>query len=422
MKLKRQEGEVDWTTVLVYFALVVLGWLNIYAAVFDETIRHSLFDLGTDSGKQLIFIGTAILLIIGVLTLDFKFYDSFAYVIYFFFITLLVIVLVFGKEVAGSISWFQIGSLGFQPSEFTKFATVLALAKFLGEGHKRLDKLKDQLLAFGIVLTPFFLTMMQGDIGTAMVFGALIIVLYREGISSLYVIIGLTLVAVVILTLLVSQTIIMTIIVVVTLFIIALNPRNNKRTAVIIVSAIIITGAVRSVDFVMAEVLKPHQLNRIMVMVNPDLDPLGIGWNATQSKIAIGSGGFWGKGYLQGTQTKFDFVPAQSTDFIFCTIGEEHGWTGSLALLTLFTFLILRVMAIAERQKSTFARAYGYGVASIIFFHFVTNIGMTIGLFPTIGIPLPFISYGGSSLWSFTLLLFILLKLDSHRMQVLQRG
>ncbi len=422
MRLNRQEGEIDWTTVMVYLILVIMGWLNIYAAVFDDTVRHSLFDLGTDSGKQLVFIGAALLIIVGVLTLDFKFYDSFAYVIYFFFIALLVIVLLFGKEVAGSKSWFQIAGLGFQPSEFTKFATVLALAKFLGDGHKRLDKLKDQMLAFGIVLAPFFLTMMQGDVGTAMVFGALIIVLYREGISSLYVIIGLTLIAILVLTLLVSQTLIMITIVVITLLIIALNPRNNKRTAVVIVSAIIITGTVRSVDFVMTEVLKPHQLNRIMVMVNPNIDPLGIGWNATQSKIAIGSGGFWGKGFLQGTQTKFDFVPAQSTDFIFCTIGEEHGWIGSSVLLALFTFLILRVIAIAERQKSTFARAYGYGVAGIIFFHFVTNIGMTIGLFPTIGIPLPFISYGGSSLWSFTILLFILLKLDSHRMQVLQRG
>ena len=421
MRLNRQEGEIDWTTVLIYFALVFLGWFNIYAAVYDETVQQRLFDVGTDSGKQLIFIAAALLIIIGVLTLDFKFYDSFAYVVYFFFIALLIFVLLFGKEVAGSKSWFQIGGFGFQPSEFTKFATVLALAKFLGEGHKRLDKAKDQLLAFTIILTPFLLTLIQGDMGTALVFGALIIVLYREGLPSIYIIGGLTSIGVLVLTLLVDQTFLLIAIVVITLLVIAVSPRNNKRTAVVIVTAILITGTVKSVDFIMTEVLKPHQLNRIMVLVNPNIDPLGIGWNATQSKIAIGSGGFWGKGYLQGTQTKFDFVPAQSTDFIFCTVGEEHGWIGSLILLTLFGFLILRIIAIAERQKSTFARSYGYGVASIIFFHFLTNIGMTIGLFPTIGIPLPFFSYGGSSLWSFTILLFILLKLDSHRMQVLQR-
>ncbi len=422
MRLNRQEGEIDWTTVLVYLTLVFLGWFNIYAAVFDETVQHGLFDLETDSGKQLIFIGAAILIIVGVLALDFKFYDSFAYLIYFFFIGLLIIVLFFGKEVAGSKSWFQIGGFGFQPSEFTKFATVLALAKYLGEGHKRLDKFKGQLFAFGVVLTPLFLTMVQGDTGTAMVYGALIIVLYREGISSLYIIVGLLSIAILVLTLLVSQTLLMIVIVVITLLIIAVSPRNIKRTAVVIVSAVIITGAVKSVDFLLTEVLKPHQQNRVMAMVNPNIDPRGIGWNVTQSKIAIGSGGVWGKGYLQGTQTKFDFVPSQSTDFIFCTVGEEHGWIGSLVLLALFSFLLLRVIAIAERQKSTFARAYGYGVASIIFFHFLINIGMTIGLFPVIGIPLPFFSYGGSSLWSFTILLFVLLKLDSHRMQILQRS
>ena len=421
LRLNRTEGEIDWTTVMVYLFLVALGWFNIYAAVYDETSSQSLFDFSTDYGKQLIFIGAAMFLIVGILTLDFKFYDSFSYLIYFFFIIMLVIVLIFGKEVAGSKSWFQLGGFSFQPSEFAKFATVLALAKFLGEGHKRLDKLNDQLIAFGIIAAPLLLTIIQGDTGTAMVYSALILVLYREGISSLYLIIGLLSVAIVVLTLLVDQIFLMIAIVVITMLIIAVNPRNTKRTVAVLVTAIIIAGVVKSVDFLMSDVLKPHQQSRVMAMVNPNIDPLGIGWNVTQSKIAIGSGGVWGKGYLQGTQTKFDFVPAQSTDFIFCTVGEEHGWIGSIILITAFTILILRIVAVAERQKSAFARAYGYGVASIIFFHFAVNIGMTIGLFPVIGIPLPFFSYGGSSLWSFTILLFILLKLDSHRMQVLQR-
>ncbi len=421
MRLDRQGGELDWTTIFIYLLLVLLGWFNIYAAVFDDSIELGLFDIGSDSGRQLMFIGAALLIVTGVLILDFKFYDSFAYIIYIAFLLLLIGVLLFGKEVAGSRSWFQLGGFSFQPSEFAKFATVLALAKFLGEGHKKLDKLKNQAIALAIIGMPLGLTMIQGDTGTAMVYAALIAVLYREGISPIYILLGLISVTVLVLTLLVSQVYLMIAIVVLTLLVIAVNPRNNKRTVVVIVSAIIILGAVKSVDFIMTEVLQPHQQNRVMAMVNPNIDPLGIGWNVTQSKIAIGSGGVWGKGYLQGTQTKFDFVPAQSTDFIFCTVGEEHGWIGSLILLTLFTVLILRIISISERQKSTFARTYGYGVASIIFFHFTINIGMTVGLFPVIGIPLPFFSYGGSSLWSFTILLFILLKLDSHRMQVLER-
>lgn len=421
MRFDRQTGELDWLTILLYFVLVFLGWFNIYAAVFDESLPHSLFDLSSNSGKQLLFIGASLLIIVSVLILDFKFYDSFAYIIYFIFIILLISVLFFGKEVAGSQSWFHIGGFSFQPSEFAKFATVLAMAKYLGQGHKRLDKLKNQVIALAIMITPLLLTIIQGDTGTAMVYGALIMVLYREGISPIYLVIGISAVGILVLTLLVSQTILLISIIVITLLIVAVSPRNNKRTAVIIVSAIIVVGAIKSVDFIMTEVLKPHQRNRVMSMVNPNIDPLGIGWNVTQSKIAIGSGGFFGKGYLQGTQTKFDFVPAQSTDFIFCTVGEEHGWAGSLVLIVLFSFLVLRIISIAERQKSTFARVYGYGVASIIFFHFAVNIGMTIGLFPVIGIPLPFFSYGGSSLWSFTILLFILLKLDSHRMQVLER-
>ncbi len=421
MKLQRQNQDLDWITILLYLFLAFLGWLNIYAAVYSDEILHGIFDLSTDSGKQLVFIGVSFLIIIGILTLDFKFYDSFAYLIYGLSIGLLVVVLVFGREIAGSKSWFQIGGFGFQPSEFAKFATVLALAKFLGEGNRKLNNLKTQIRACALFLIPLVLTMLQGDWGTATVFSILVIVLYREGISPLYIVIGLLGVAIVVMTLLINQTLLIISIIVITLLLIAINPKNVKRAAVIVLAGLVGLGVVRSVDFMMTEVLKPHQQNRIMSMVNPNIDPLGIGWSVTQSKIAIGSGGIFGKGFLEGTQTKFDFVPAQSTDFIFCTVGEEQGWLGSIILITLFSALILRVITVAERQRSRFARAYGYGVASVIFFHFMVNIGMTIGLFPVIGIPLPFFSYGGSSLISFTLLLFTLLKLDSHRTQVLER-
>jgi len=421
LKLQRQNQDLDWITILLYLFLAFLGWLNIYAAVYSDEILHGIFDLSTDSGKQLVFIGVSFLIIIGILTLDFKFYDSFAYLIYGLSIGLLVVVLVFGREIAGSKSWFQIGGFGFQPSEFAKFATVLALAKFLGEGNRKLNNLKTQIRACALFLIPLVLTMLQGDWGTATVFSILVIVLYREGISPLYIVIGLLGVAIVVMTLLINQTLLIISIIVITLLLIAINPKNVKRAAVIVLAGLVGLGVVRSVDFMMTEVLKPHQQNRIMSMVNPNIDPLGIGWSVTQSKIAIGSGGIFGKGFLEGTQTKFDFVPAQSTDFIFCTVGEEQGWLGSIILITLFSALILRVITVAERQRSRFARAYGYGVASVIFFHFMVNIGMTIGLFPVIGIPLPFFSYGGSSLISFTLLLFTLLKLDSHRTQVLER-
>ena len=421
MKLQRQNQDLDWITILLYLFLVFLGLLNIYAAVYSDEILHGIFDLSTDSGKQLVFIGVSFLIIIGILTLDYKSYNAFAYLIYGLSIGLLVIVLVVGREIAGSKSWFQIGGFGFQPSEFAKFATVLALAKFLGEGNRKLNNLKTQIRACALFLIPLVLTMLQGDWGTATVFSILVIVLYREGISPLYIVIGLLGVAIVVMTLLINQTLLIISIIVITLLLIAINPKNVKRAAVIVLAGLVGLGVVRSVDFMMTEVLKPHQQNRIMSMVNPNIDPLGIGWSVTQSKIAIGSGGIFGKGFLEGTQTKFDFVPAQSTDFIFCTVGEEQGWLGSIILIALFSTLILRVITVAERQKSRFARAYGYGVASVIFFHFMVNIGMTIGLFPVIGIPLPFFSYGGSSLISFTLLLFTLLKLDSHRTQVLER-
>lgn len=412
---------VDWTTITLYMVMVLLGWASIYAAVYDEENASNLITLAFNPGKQLIWIGTALIIIVGVMSLDFKFYEYSAYVIYGVVIVLLIAVLTTGTVVAGSKSWFQIGSFRLQPAEFAKFATALAMAKYLGDIHVKFEEIKTQLIALALFGAPMLLVLLQGDAGSAMVFGSFVIVLFREGISPIYFILGIAFVVLFILTLLVSKTVLFIATTVICVIMIGVSFKHPKRIIATVVLGAMVFATVISVDFLMTNVLKPHQRSRVISLVNPDADPLGAGWNVTQSKIAIGSGGFFGKGFLQGTQTKFDFVPEQSTDFIFCTIGEEQGWFGSLVLISLFVILLIRISAIAERQKSKFARIYGYGVLSVFFFHFAVNIAMTIGFFPVIGIPLPFFSYGGSSLWSFTILLFILIKLDSHRMQILTR-
>ena len=412
---------IDWTTVLLYAAMVGLGWFNIYAAVYEEGIEESLLSLAYNPGKQLLWIGTSLLLIVGVMSLDFKFYSSFGFLIYGAMVLMLLFVLLFGREVAGSKSWFEIGAFRLQPSEFAKFATALALAAYLGDINVKIQRIKTQLIGVAIFAMPMILIVFQGDTGSAMVYAAFSIVLFREGISPLYFIVGIGFVILFVLTLLVNKVVIMIVAGVLCLIVIGASVKKPKRIIATVLIGLAIFSTIVSVDFVMTKVLKPHQQSRVVSLINPDIDPLGAGWNVTQSKIAIGSGGLLGKGFLQGTQTKFDFVPEQSTDFIFCTLGEEQGWLGSLILIALFVTFLIRISLIAERQKSRFARIYGYGVLSVLFFHFSVNIAMTIGLFPVIGIPLPFFSYGGSSLWSFTILLFILIKLDSHRMQVLMR-
>lgn len=415
-------NRIDWGVVLLYFLLVSLGWLNIFAVVYDaQNPGMSIFDFSINSGKQLIWIGTGGVLFFIIMLMDFRFYDSFAYFIYGGMMLVLLFVLFFGTEVAGSRSWFSIGSFRLQPSEFTKFTTALAVAKYISSKNKVFNSLSSQIVLFGIIALPAVLIIFQGDTGTAMVFSAFIVAFYREGFSLVLLGIGIAATILFILTLFVPKLYLMIAVVVTSFLLIGINARKTRRIMMVAASGVAIIGIIFSVDFVVNDLLQPHQQNRIKALINPDADPLGYGWNVTQSKIAIGSGGFWGKGFLEGTQTKFDFVPEQSTDFIFCTIGEEHGWFGSLVLIVLFVLLLIRVTAIAERQKSTFARVYGYSVAGILFFHFAINIGMTIGLFPVIGIPLPFFSYGGSSLWAFTILLFILVKLDAHRMQILTR-
>ena len=412
---------MDWVTVALYAAIVFMGWLNIYAVTYDQLAKISIFSLQLNSGRQLLFIAGSVIIIMGILIMDMRFYETFAYVIYGFIMFLLLLVPIIGKEVGGNKAWLGIGSFGVQPSEFAKFATALAVAKYMGSVGFRMDQVRNQVILFVMIGVPMLLILLQKDTGTALVFTVFTVVYFREGMSPMLIIMGVIAAFIFVLTLLVNQNYLFIGIGVILVSAIMLGRKKLKRIGVLTAAALLVCGVIFSVDYVVTDVLKPHQQNRVKALINPDADPLGFGWNVTQSKIAIGSGGFTGKGFLKGTQTKFDFVPEQSTDFIFCTIGEEHGWIGSLFIMSLFIGLMLRVIFLAERQKNRFARVYGYAVACIFFFHFTINIGMTIGLFPVIGIPLPFFSYGGSGLWGFTILLFILLKLDIHRSQVLQR-
>lgn len=416
-----QIERIDWIPVLVYFSLVIMGWFNIYAAVYDGQSEKSIFDFSTNSGIQIIWIGTAIALITLIMVADYRLFEKLSIIIYLIFLVILVITPFFGKEVNGQTLSIGFGAFRIQPGEFAKFATALALAKFMERPTFDLTKSKYQFQAFLILLIPVTLILLQPDTGTAMVFFSMLIMLYREGLPQSFFIISFSFLALTLLALGIENNLYLIISIgLVVIILIFLSKKSWKRIAIFIALGIAMIAYTYSVDFVISK-LPNHQRNRVMVLFNPDLDPLGVGWNVTQSKIAIGSGGLFGKGYLEGTQTKFNFVPEQSTDFIFCTLGEEFGWAGSLVLISLFTLLLYRLVIMAERQKTRFSRIYGYCVISILFFHFMVNIAMTIGLFPVVGIPLPFFSYGGSSLWSFTILLFIFIKLDASRASQLGR-
>ena len=409
---------------MLYIACVLMGWLNVYAAVYSPETRTNLFDMSTEAGKQLMWIGTTVLLIIAILVINYRFWDTFAFVIYGITILLLLLVLVAGSNVNGSRSWFKFGGFSLQPAEFAKLGTALALARYIDYPNVNLTKLKDQLSCAGIIALPALLIIASNETGSMLVFASFIIMLYREGLPGFYPLIAIVIVALFILTLIVPKLILFGVILALGLLVFFLTPRYQRsvqNVMVIGITAVSMIAIVAGVDFFVNSVLQKHQQNRIKVLVNPAADPLGVGWNVTQAKIAIGSGRLQGKGFLEGTQTKLDFVPAQSTDFIFCTIGEEHGFIGSAVVLIMFVFLLCRIVILAEKQRTRFARVYGYSVAGILFFHLMINIGMTIGLMPVIGIPLPFFSYGGSSLWSFSILLFIFLKLDSRRVGMFTR-
>ena len=413
---------LDWVTVLLYFLLIALGWMNIYAVVYSPDNVVNIFSFDINSGKQLLWIGTSVVLITMMLAVDYKIYEHLAYPIYGFIILLLLFTLAVANPIAGSRSWLDLGGgARLQPAELAKFATALAASKFLSNVNLRQQNMRDQMILALITLLPPAIIVLQNETGSALVFAAFVLAYFREGMSPLILIIGGSAAAIFILTLLVPKLYLIAGIVLLMGAAIWLDYRLMRRIKSMVALLLLIVAMIFSVDYFINDVLQPHQQNRIKALISPEADPLGYGWNVTQSKIAIGSGGLWGKGFLEGTQTKFDFVPEQSTDFIFCTIGEEHGWIGSTILIALFLALMIRIVTIAERQKSVFARTYGYCVASIVFFHFLVNIGMTIGLAPVVGIPLPFFSYGGSSLWSFTVLLYILLAIDANRAQDLSR-
>jgi len=423
----RQEEKVlqniDWVMVMLYMVLVLMGWFNIYAAVFNDS-NQSIFDTSQSYGMQLVWILTSLFLAFIILVIDGEFFPRASYVIYGAFVLLLIGVIFFGVEVKGSKSWIGVGGFRIQPAEFAKFATNLAIAKFLSNPNLKFEQLQNRAIAIALFAFPALIIIAQNETGSALVFGSFFLVLYREGLPGWILMSGVVIAILFVITLLVptDATIWFIIILgVLPLIITTLFYRRILQNFIIAVAISIASiGLVFSVDYVFENVLEIHQKTRINVLIGKEKDLRGAGYNVNQSMIAIGSGGLIGKGFLNGTQTKFNYVPEQSTDFIFCTVGEEWGFLGSIVVLGLFIVLLLRIIYVAERQRSPFSRIYGYGLAGVIFFHIAVNVGMTIGLAPVVGIPLPFFSYGGSSLWSFTILLFIFIRLDAYRFQILR--
>ncbi|WP_167619948.1 rod shape-determining protein RodA [Maribellus sediminis] len=463
-------ANMDWVTVGLYLVLIFMGWFNIYAAVYNVD-HQSILDTSQQYGKQLIWIGAALTLAIVIMVIETNFYVFFSYIIYGVTVFLLMLVLLVGKEINGAKSWFAFGGVLIQPAEFAKFATGLALARYMSTFDFNLKKIKSIAVIGLIIFMPATFILLQNDTGSALVYFSFVLVLFREGLSGLFLFLG-TLVAVLFILALIlpNITLILVLLVAAIIMYLILNPKLNqfvraaamlaggialafllnliigtnweladvlmagsvlgalvifgyslqKRFGNYIIISLFFVGSVlftKTVDYAFDNLLEPHQQVRINELLGIESNPYGAGYHVNQSKIAIGSGGMWGKGYLKGTQTKYNFVPEQSTDFIFCTVGEEWGFAGTFLVIALFIALFIRLVLLAERQRSVFSRIYGYSVAVILFFHFTVNIGMTIGIMPVIGIPLPFFSYGGSSLWSFTILLFIFIRLDASRLE-----
>lgn len=407
---------VDWITILIYMALCAIGFVNIYASIYNPE-TSSFFNFGSNYGKQLIYIITGLILGFSILLLDAKFFSVFSPIVYGITMLLLMAVLVVGRNVGGNQAWISLGG-GFrlQPSELAKFGTALLVARYVGNFNPKFRDIKSIFFVALIIIFPLLLIMLQPDTGSALVFLAFMFPLYREGLSGYFLLIFLGMIVLFIADFLVPMQVLIPIILAVGGFFVYQNRRKQKIMISIVLATLIAIAYLFVVKLAYEKVLEPHQRTRIEIMLGLKTDPKGAGYNVIQSKIAIGSGQLTGRGFLEGTQTKYGYVPEQSTDFIFSTIGEEWGFIGCTIVIALYIFMLLRIINLAERQRSTFSRVYGYCVASIIFFHVFINIGMTIGIIPVIGIPLPFISYGGSSLWSFTVLLFIFLKLDSNRM------
>ena len=425
----RYNRSLDWLTVLLYIGLIAMGWVCIYASSyvadnsgvqiqslnFEQLMSYNWF-------KQLLWIGTAAGIAVALMIIDYKTLDTLAYGLYGGMILLLVITLLVARPIAGSRSWLELGSVRLQPAEFAKFTTALAASRFMAGINLRHQNWRDQLMLAGITILPPVLIIASNESGQALVFSALLLAYFREGMSPLILLLLVTAGAILLSALLVPKLILIGLFTAILLVILVINQKILRHYLPATLGIwLTVIGMIQGVDFFYTKVLQPHQRQRIEVLLNPSADPLGKGWNVTQSKIALGSGGLFGKGFLRGTQTKFDFVPEQSTDFIFCTVGEEFGWVGCLVVISFYLGLLWRILFISERQKSVFGRTYGYCVASILFFHVAVNMGMTMGLAPVVGIPLPLFSYGGSSLWSFTILLFSLLALDAYRKQDLLR-
>ena len=416
----QEKIKVDWVTIGLWFGIMLFGWLNIYAAGYEEA-HASLFDFSVQHGKQFIWIASAILLAVIIVSTEPRVFSNTAYPIYGLVMGLLVLTLFLAVTVNGGKSWIDFGFFRFQPSEFAKFATALAVAKYLSAINIDMKDLRTKMVVAALIVVPVALILLQHDTGSALVFVGFIFPLYREGLSGHFLIIGVAAIALFILALLVNKYILLGILVAAGLFylFVWLNKRSLRDYWRVLGVLACCAMFIFSVDFIFNNVLEPHQRGRIDVLLGKTEDLQGSGYNVNQSKIAIGSGGFFGKGFLRGTLTKADFVPEQETDFIFCTVGEEWGFLGSSILVALYVLLLVRLIGMAERQRSPFARIYGYSVASILFIHLLVNVGMVLGLVPVIGIPLPFFSYGGSSLLAFTILLFIFIRQDASKNQLL---
>jgi len=416
MRNQSVTNNLDWISVVIYLILVILGWLNIYSSSLSSIEGEtSIFDFSQIYGKQFLFILFSIPIIFIVLSVDAKFYEKYSSIIFAVSLLSLVGLFAFGKTIAGQRCWYGIGSFTLQPSEFAKAATSLALAKYLSDVQVNLKDFNRQVQALLILSLPVLLILPQPDPGSALIYSAFILVLYREGLPSWYLWTGFIAIVLFVMALILKPLVIIGIALAIIVFIYYRSRIINRNW---ILSAIIfvgISGFVFSVDYVFENVFKQHHRDRFNILLGKEVDMKGVGYNTNQSEIAIGSGGWFGKGYLEGTQTKGGFVPEQHTDYIFTTVGEEWGFVGSLFVIALFVVLIIRIIYLAERQKTKFSRVYGYCVASILFIHFFVNIAMVVGVFPTIGVPLPFFSYGGSGLWGFTILLFIFLKMDANK-------
>ena len=410
--------DFDWITFAVYVLLALIGWAVIYSAVYEEGL--SPFELSNRAGKQLLWIGTSILIFGFIMAVNYRTIIGISYSLYAIVMLLLVLVFIIGVEVNGAKAWFVVGGFRLQPSEFAKFSTCLVLASFMSRFNFDMSLRKHRLQLVGLILLPMILIALENDIGNALIYTSLVLVLYRFGLPGSYLLIAVLAIAFSLLIIFINKLFIIIGLAVLALIFVFANKKYRGQRALQGLAMLALASAfIFLVDFVYHDVLTNYQRNRIELVLGVQQDLKDQGYNLHQSLIAIGSGGIFGKGYLNGTQTKFRFVPEQSTDFIFCTIGEEFGFFGTFVILMLFGILLFRIIIIAERQSLAFVRIYAYGLASIIFFHVLVNVGMTIGLFPVIGLPLPLLSYGGSALWSFTIMLAILLKFDSIRRIVL---